>query len=119
MTPTPPLRLQLAGALLLSLALGWLGQWLLVDQRELISGIVVWAAAAAVLWMALRLPGAQSVDPSATDASASAVPLRTELALFALVMAVGVFFRLYRIDSIPDGLNHDSAWEGLYAIRIL
>jgi hypothetical protein len=33
-------------------------------------------------------------------------------------MAVGIFFRLYRIASIPPGLNHDTAWEGLYAIRI-
>ncbi len=35
-----------------------------------------------------------------------------------MALGVGVFFRFYRIGAIPPGLNHDAAWNGLYAIRI-
>ena len=31
---------------------------------------------------------------------------------------MGIFFRFYRIGAIPPGLNHDAAWNGLYAVRI-
>jgi len=44
---------------------------------------------------------------------------RTEWVCLAAVFVVGAFFVGYRMDEIPDGLNHDAAWEGLYAIRIL
>lgn len=36
-----------------------------------------------------------------------------------LVFLVGVFFRLYKLDQIPLGLNNDAAWDGLAAIDIL
>src|SRR6185295_13531636 len=42
-----------------------------------------------------------------------------EVAAFSLVLAIGVFFRVYRLGLIPSGLNHDVAWNGLYALRIL
>ena len=34
------------------------------------------------------------------------------------MLGVGIFFRFYRIGDIPPGLNHDAAFNGLYAIRI-
>ncbi|GIW39926.1 MAG: hypothetical protein KatS3mg076_0503 [Candidatus Binatia bacterium] len=46
-------------------------------------------------------------------------PLPGEWLLAALVLASGVFFRVFRLDLIPSGLNHDAAWNGLYALRIL
>src|SRR5207302_9444595 len=47
-----------------------------------------------------------------------ALASRTEAVLLLTVLAVGIFFRFYKIGSIPPGLNHDAAWEGLYAIKI-
>jgi 4-amino-4-deoxy-L-arabinose transferase-like glycosyltransferase len=35
------------------------------------------------------------------------------------ILAVAIFFRLYRFTDIPFGLNNDAAWEGLAAIDIL
>lgn len=55
------------------------------------------------------LPGAGARDLT---------PAQTRLWL-AAVLAVGAFFMVFRIDSYPPGLNHDAAWEGLYALRIL
>lgn len=40
------------------------------------------------------------------------------MALLSFVLAVGIFFRFFRIADIPPGLNHDAGWFGLYAIRI-
>jgi DNA-binding beta-propeller fold protein YncE len=43
----------------------------------------------------------------------------TERTLLAAVLGVGLFFGFFRLWEFPPGLNHDAAWEGLYAIRIL
>ncbi|MFN8624552.1 MAG: glycosyltransferase family 39 protein [Candidatus Binatia bacterium] len=37
----------------------------------------------------------------------------------AVVLAIGVFFTIFRLRAFPPGLNHDAAFEGLYGIRIL
>ncbi len=41
------------------------------------------------------------------------------LIAFFAVLVIGVFFRLYKLDSIPFGLNNDAAWEGSAALDIL
>lgn len=38
---------------------------------------------------------------------------------FIAVLAVGVFFRLYRLDAVPPGLNHDAAMHCQYSIDFL
>lgn len=43
----------------------------------------------------------------------------TEIFCFSLFFIIGLFFRLYRIDMIPFGINHDAAWSGLGAIYLL
>lgn len=39
--------------------------------------------------------------------------------ILSFIFIVASFFRLYRLDSIPFGLNNDAAWEGSAAINIL
>lgn len=111
-----PARLQVVGAVLLALLLGLLAQDVLVGDRERVSGVVIWVAAAVAFLYALRgAPETAEIERAEAEAS---IPLRLEVVLFCIVLAVGALFRLYKIESIPAGLNHDAAWEGLYAVRI-
>lgn len=41
------------------------------------------------------------------------------LILFFIIILIAAFFRLWRINSIPFGLNNDSAWEASAALDIL
>lgn len=41
---------------------------------------------------------------------------RTEWILCGVVMLVGIALRLYRIDDVPFGLNHDASYSGLVAL---
>jgi len=118
-----PRKIQITVAVAVAVVLGLRAQWYLVDQVELRTGLVYWAFAVAFLlfglWQArgALLDGGMSEE--ATDETDKfTLPRPTEIALFAVVLAVGIFFRFYRIGAIPPGLNHDAAWNGLYAIRI-
>lgn len=44
---------------------------------------------------------------------------RKELLGFVFVLLIGFFFRFYRIEDVPFGLNNDASWEGLAALDIL
>ena len=118
--PAVPVRLQIVGSLVLAVLLGLVGQWLLLSESDLISGLIVWAAAVVVFAYGLALAPSlhAAAEPRVAGVDAGTIPLRLELALFVCVFAVGTFFRLYRLDSIPAGLNHDAAWNGLYSITI-
>jgi hypothetical protein len=118
-----PRKIQITVAVAIAVALGLRAQWYLVHQVELRTGLIYWAFAVAFflcgLWQArgaLRDGGMSEEDPD--EPSKFTLPYPTEIALFALVFGVGIFFRFYRIGAIPPGLNHDAAWNGLYAIRI-
>ncbi len=37
----------------------------------------------------------------------------------SILIVITLFFRVYRIDTIPSGINNDAAWNGTYALRIL
>jgi hypothetical protein len=41
------------------------------------------------------------------------------LLIFLIVLLVAIFFRVYKLTSIPYGLNNDAAWEGSAALNIL
>lgn len=100
----------------LTLGAGVAGQFWLVVAPAPAAAAAAWAAAAAgflVLYAAAG--GSRALPGSAAAAGAS----RSELGWLAAVLAVGVFFVCFRIDSFPPGLNHDAAWEGLYALSIL
>ena len=70
------------------------------------------------LWRAGRITDPKADLVTEGSSQRSLFPPLVEGGLFSLVIAVGIFFRLYNIGSIPPGLNHDAAWEGLYAIKI-
>lgn len=80
-------------------------------------GLIPWLAGLVTFTLSLR--GTGSSDRTAGDHASNArpLPLRGE-ALVLLVLAAGVFFRFYRLDTIPPGINNDAAWNGLYAIEL-
>src|SRR5262245_28197800 len=46
-------------------------------------------------------------------------PGRRELAGLALLLAIALALRLWRLDAVPPGLSHDEAYDGLNALEIL
>lgn len=118
-----PRKIQITVAVAVAVVLGLRAQWYLVDRVELRTGLVYWAFAVAFflygLWQArgALLDGGMS-EGAAGQPAKFTLPRPTEIALFAVVLGVGIFFRFYRIGAIPPGLNHDAAFHGLYAIRI-
>ena len=50
---------------------------------------------------------------------ARTTPSRYELLLVIAVMLMAAFFRFYRIEAAPPGLQHDEVFQGNFAIRIL
>ena len=44
---------------------------------------------------------------------------RAEGAVLGLVMVGGAALRLYRVDAVPFGLNHDAAYSGLVALKAI
>jgi DNA-binding beta-propeller fold protein YncE len=99
-----------------ALVAGVAGQfWLVVDYQPA-SAAAAWAVAAAA-FVVLYFAAAQSrALPGAATAEMSP---RAEWMWLAVVLGLGVFFVCFRIGEFPPGLNHDAAWEGLYALRIL
>jgi DNA-binding beta-propeller fold protein YncE len=102
--------------LVISLTGGGLGQYWLSIQYVRVWSAAAWAVGgvAFVLWYwlardARALPATQGGDSS----------VGREWAWFAIVFTVGTFFKLFRLSVFPPGLNHDAAWEGLYAQSIL
>jgi hypothetical protein len=94
----------------LTLALAAAGQYWLGETAW---APVAWLAALALFLWQLRQPDSRRLP------TAEAATRRLEAIGFAGVMAIAVFMRVYRLDLIPSGLNHDVAWNGLYALRIL
>jgi hypothetical protein len=105
-----------------AVALGLRAQWYLVDRVDLSTGLWWWGFAVVfflyALWQAREALFDGGMSEPVEPASRFSLERRTEMALFAAVLGVGIFFRFYRIGDIPPGLNHDAAWNGLYAIRI-
>lgn len=116
--PVPAARWRWVRFLLTIAALGagGAGQFWLTVGRDPAAAALAWAAAAAAFVAAFALSGRERdlPGPGATDLSP-----RAEWIWLAVVLTIGVFFIVYRYDEIPAGLNHDAAWEGLYALRIL
>lgn len=115
-------KLVAVAAVAAALALGVVAQYHFVERQDVSWGLIFWGIALAMfligIWQAKRaLPDTPALDEEHSD-QAGTIPLRIEVVLFLTVIAIGIFFRLYKFDTIPPGLNHDAAWNGLYAIRI-
>jgi DNA-binding beta-propeller fold protein YncE len=105
--------------LLLTLAAygcGAAGQyWLTIDPRWQQSAYA-WGAALVLFLFSYFVDRSGRELPAREEREFSP---RSEWLLLAAVLAVGAFFSFYGVGEFPPGLNHDSAWEGMYAIRIL
>ena len=106
--------LLLAGAL----AGGAAGQyWLSIRYVQQWSA-AAWSAAV-VCFVLLYVLGRDARELPAASAPEPELSRRVEWALLLLVCGIGVFFAVFRLSEFPPGLNHDAAWEGMYAMRIL
>ena len=121
-SPATLRKLLVVALMAAAIGVGVIGQDQLAYDREEFSGLVYWGVALAFfvagLWQARGLV-AETVSATAENpARERTLALSTEVALLTVVLAAGVFFRFYRIDDIPPGLNHDAAFIGLYGIKI-
>jgi DNA-binding beta-propeller fold protein YncE len=99
-----------------ALASGVAGQyWLSIYYTPLWSA-AAWAAAV-LCFVLLYALGPEAFNlPSPQDGVGSR---DLEWGFLGVVLAVGVFIAVFRLREFPPGLNHDAAYEGLYALRIL
>jgi hypothetical protein len=109
-------------AILFPVLLGILAQWLLLRkppvERDLTQFLVIWGIAIIIFIFLAKPLMTQKGNTKSQNPNQRKIPVRIEVALFIIVLAVGIFFRLYQLETIPAGLNHDAAWNGLYAIKI-
>ena len=95
------------------LIIAWRAQYAFqfAEQRTLWG----WRAIGAVtaLWL-----GWWAVTRGATPMRA-ALGGRLEAVLAVLLVGLGVAFRLVHFSSVPPGMNHDAAFNGMYALHIL
>jgi hypothetical protein len=100
--------------------LGILAQWLIVSKRELAWGLWIWAATILIfIFLARPFIKQSNARQEQTVNEQEKISFRTEAFFFIIIMIVGIFFRLYLINSVPPGLNHDAAFNGLYAIKLM
>ena len=101
----------------IAMGLGFLAQRRLVDEQDETAGLALWGIAICVFLFGMLI--ARTARSEASDSTVvvketvpgeteTALAPRVEFLLFITVLAIGSFFRLYKIDSIPPGLNHDS-----------
>lgn len=99
-----------------ALGAGAAGQYWLSVVRTPHWSAAAWTLAAALFIAAYLLGRDGRALPAATE---DRLPPRAEWFWCLLVLAVGTFFTVFRLAEFPPGLNHDAAWEGLYALDIL
>lgn len=100
---------------LLAIPLAGAGQaWLVSGRSGLASA--AWGAAIGVFVLALWRGRAAAALPATSEET---MPPAVEKVLLSLVLLLGAFFLVHRLAELPAGLNHDAAFEGLYALSIL
>ncbi len=114
--PLPRRRGLRSVALLLSVAAACAGQFWLVVAPDPTAARLAWATAAFLFGVAYFCAADSRAFPGSDTPLSSS---RAEWVWLAVVLLLGVFFVCFRIGEFPPGLNHDAAWEGLYALRIL
>lgn len=116
------LRGAVLGVLLALLGAAWFGQHTLQYGAPREPGAKVLLGAVAVLTIVQALFGLGSPDDPLRDAADDDDPEAPfsvgELCALAAIAAVGVFFRFVHFYTVPDGMNHDAAWYGMYALEI-
>ncbi len=106
-------RIGIVAAVAAALAVAWYGQAALVGAPEPARGFTLLLAGCAAAALLIEV-GRRWMPPSRwPEASAIA-----EAAAVALLIAVGCWLRIVGFDQIPAGMNHDAAWNGIYANHI-
>jgi DNA-binding beta-propeller fold protein YncE len=118
LSPRPAMRWRWLRLLLLvgALASGMAGQYWLSIHYVAPWSAAAWAAALICFILLYALAPEAFGLPSPHDGAGSR---SLEWALLSVVLAVGIFITLFRLHAFPPGLNHDAAFEGLYALRII
>jgi sugar lactone lactonase YvrE len=99
-----------------ALASGLAGQyWLSIHHLALWSA-AAWVAAVICFILLYVLAPHTCALPSPEEGVGSR---GLEWLLLGVVLAAGIFMTVFRLRAFPPGLNHDAAFEGLYALRIL
>src|SRR5262245_58397884 len=117
---TPWRPLFAAAALPLPAALAFAGQFRLSLRTgplwtTIVPGVVLYLAAFALL-VAARFGDAYRTGPEDGDrATPRFLPPRVEWTLVAILVAGGLFLRLWAIDVVPSGLNNDEAINAIEA----
>lgn len=119
----------LGGALVVAaLVMGFIAQELVVHSAEM-PGLKLWGFywfCGAVFTMglflpgwAMRLKGKKAKGFQETEPMESALSPKFEWSVFAGIMILAAFLRIYRLETMPSGIFIDQGMEGWSALRIL
>lgn len=106
-------RVLLWGVLLALLGVAWRAQHefqFAADRAPWGWGMLAALAALCAAWLAATRGAAPAVEP---------IGRRAEWALALALCGLGIAFRGVHFDSLPVGMNHDAAFNGMYAQHIL
>ncbi len=94
-----------------NISLAMLGELFLMQEKILAGALTM--SIACILFIVIYDSKVDVIKP------AKGMPIIAEILLFCIILALGLFFRLYRISEIPPGLHSDSAWNILEAIGFM
>ena len=110
------LRLGSVAVTVVSLVGAWYGQRILHHGADRLAG--VWFLVGGAGLVAAAIWGSRRVAAGAAAESSPILPGALEpLAVAGLLLLAG-WVRLSHFDTIPIGMNHDAAWNGMYATYI-
>ena len=119
-------KLAVVASIATATGLGVLAQRRLVNEQDEATGLVLWGITICVFLFGMLMArtvrcaahkSSLVANENAPSGADTALSPHVQLLLLLAVLAIASFFRLYKIDTIPRGLNHDSAWNGLHAIN--
>ena len=104
-------RIAAVGAALIGLIAAFYGQCALVERTATDAG--TWMLIAGCMLSALAITVLRPPAPPLAD-----VPRFVEAIVVGVILSVGVWMRAAAFDRIPEGINHDGAWNAMYATAI-
>ncbi|MFP4466875.1 MAG: glycosyltransferase family 39 protein [Candidatus Goldiibacteriota bacterium] len=106
--------------LFVSLCTAFAGQYYIYFNKQPLEGVLCFIAAALLLRLAdFSADNTEDVFSERVNEDARRVSKKKEAVLFIIIVAVGVFFRFYAIDTIPPGSHRDEGRAGYDAFCIM